>query len=179
MWKVMKPRLLGLLRIEDEDADSPAKLLPVEDLGRVGRWSDFVFGLARGKVVASGRPGTAKEVRTMPEILTVDFRFDCDTTTPSLKRNAADLAHPVYGNVGWSQWLSATNTGVAIGATLMGAVAQRDLPTVTTLHTLVSDDTRKDVTTVLLVAQMLASAGEEFTPDEDPFLTAYRLVDRL
>lgn len=173
----VRPRHLRLLRVEDENVPSPASRFPVEDLGRIGRWSDFVRGLSGGSIHAEDSDdGVDRAIPEPPELVTIDFRFHQDFSTPPFRPDPG-IEHPVLRRVGWSERLRAKNTGVILGATIVGLCAGRDLPTVSALHTLAPDDTRDDVTTTLLVGQMLAAEGREF--QGDPFVAAWEWLGDL
>ena len=178
MTTTEQPRLLRLLRVEDE-AIAISKDLPLEDLGRVGRWQDFVRGLSCGQITVVESEPRRRVVKALPEFISVDFRFHEDDSIPPMRLRGNEEDDPVLSRVRWSEHLAARNAGVVIGATLMGIVSQKDLPTVTTLHTLVPDDIRKDVTTVLLVGQMLACGGWTFPPGQSAVKLAYEFLGRL
>lgn len=153
------PRLLKILRVEDEsETIDPRTKLPITSLGRVGEWNTFVRGLVSGGVYVDEPNGKVKRIDAQPDIITVDFRFDSDDSTPTFGPDPDLPDDEIFRDVRWSNALRAKNTGVLIGATLMGVAAQRDLPTVTTLHTLTASATCNDISTVLLVAQILASS---------------------
>lgn len=167
------PQFLRLLRIEDQRAKSPN--LPLQDLGRVGRWRDFVLGIASGciRTVQFDKSTTDYPLEDLPDILTVDFRFNADNTTP----DPAVKLHPP--GITFSEGLKERNNGVVIGSYLMSLAGQKDMPTLTALHTMFPADTQRDGVTTLLVGQMLAATGRHFSEDEHPLEAAYRYFDKL
>jgi len=148
------PRPLGILRVEDEaDVASPSVLLPLSDLGRIGRWASFVRGLARGEVLVERSGQEEVALNQIPEILGIDFRFIFDDSTPAFKHSDDP------STIGWSDKLNAKSTGIVIGATLEGIFKASDLPLMVVLHTLTPADVGQDVATILMVGQLLAGSG--------------------
>jgi hypothetical protein len=175
MTSRVRPRFLSLLRIEDQVVALP-EALPVSDAGRIGRWGDFVDGLAVGEVRVERRADGTSLVGDAPDLVTIDFRFNEDTTVPEMNGIVVD------GEVlAWSQKLVSPNAGVLIGATLQGIYHAVDTPCVALLHTGVPGDTSYDVSTVLLVGQMLAASriSDGSEAEESTFHRAARLFHDL
>jgi len=153
--KYFRPRPLGILRVEDEaDVPSPSGILPVKDLGRIGRWASFVRGLSNGEIrVIQDDSGEERVLYQYPELLSIDFRFIFDDSTPSFAHRES------ASEFGWSDKLNAKNTGILIGATLEGIFKANDLPLLVVMHTLTPADVGQDVATILQAGQILAGSG--------------------
>lgn len=187
MHKPAKPLPIGVVRVEDESAVSPSDSLPVLDLGQIRRWMDFIAGLREGRIqVERAGERTPLRLEVPGVIVTIDFRFSADKSTPPF--NAATAAmwaqqSPVLTKVSWSKGLRAKNTGVLIGATLSGFLAssKADVPLVPALHTLAPEETGCDVSNVLLVGQLLAVGGYTLgqKDDDEPFEAAFNHIREL
>lgn len=176
-----KPRKLRLLRIDD-DARKLPKSMPIEYMGCISEWVKFAEGLQGGNYgIAMDDNVEYVSVRARPDILAVDFRFDKDGSVPGkeelqgqiIKDWAEDVLpsgrrdkHPLSGFCEWAPMLQTPNTGVLIGATLTGVSHDWDWPMISCLHTGTSADTIRDMSTLLLVGQMLSVEGTTFESED-------------
>ncbi len=182
MKKRNGPRKLRVLRVEDEEEVEFPEWLPVAEVGRIREWGSFVLGLSRGGIFCELPPDYKKcgPIEHEPDIITIDFKFSNDETTPHKDPKRAQLSgEPVYAEIFWPEHLVAKNTGVLIGATLAGLGQGWDVPAVHSLHTGFAADTFRDVPTVLLVGQMLALGGFHFSEDRNPVVDAYKYFKKV
>jgi hypothetical protein len=155
----VKPRALRLLRVEDEVPDRRNDIIydaPVEILPPIQRWLDFCNSLANRQIPRF-------------ELLTIDFNFNKDQSSPRFPPPSGawevdpDFAKDdLLNRLGWSSRLreSGKNSGLVIGATLIGLAVYRDLPVGAATYTGYPDIPTCDVTSALLLAQILAVSGE-------------------
>lgn len=157
----MKPRLLKILRLDDNAPTSrtqnPFLGMPLDSTQVILRWMDFIEHLRN---------------RTCPEfdLLTIDFNFDGDKTTPTILSAyddyvvGTDLRHDsVLKALAWPPSLRpiGKNTGILIGSMLAGMAIARDLPVGITTHTKNPELVGQDMASALLVTQILLASGRD------------------
>lgn len=185
--KNTKPRYLRLLRIDDELYAFPEEF-PLKDLGQVSKWGeyvqDFTHGQLRTRHLDENNCLTDKKINikdNQPDLLTVDFRFSDDDSTPPLGAIAgfSDEQHPVIQNgIAWSNQLMAKNTGLVIGVSLTALLAAYPMPVAFSLHTNAPEETGKDMTSLMLIGSMLA-CSEELQNDKDPLIRSANMMYSL
>src|ERR1700677_2221198 len=162
----MKPRRLKMLRVEDRvDINDGLALYPI-DVDRpelvIKNWTSFCQSLQ-------------DEALPDVELMTIDFHFDGDKTTPRpprLRERAemidnlrlddprlvgADLRDdPTLKTLAWPHTLlsTGTNTGLLIGASLATYYANRDIPLGVAIHTGFSGIVFRDLPSTILVAHI-------------------------
>ena len=174
----MKPRLLRLLRVEDEKVYPQG--LAVRDLGRIDKWARFVRGLAKnGLILADSAEEGLHAIDGKPDVVAIDFKFWEDTTLPRNPENRGDWRDAKDFDAGWSDHLGSPSTGILIGATVVTWAVQSDLPVLMVMHTGAAPDFARDVPTVALLGQMFAMTGASFPEDVDAFTATRDYLSRL
>lgn len=151
----MQPRKLCYLRIEDQVPKNPIadlfQRLPI-DYRPLSKWLEFTWLLSNQKVPEF-------------EILTADFNFETDATSPKLDdpRNPLVAQAP---NLRWHPDLQRMLTsGILMASTLAGMTVRRDLPAGAAVHTSYKDIVAQDVVSTMLVSQILLLCGEKLNTE--------------
>ncbi len=147
-----KPEQLSLLCLEDHP--EPANYAQMSQLPlkyhQIKNWKLFCEDLSRGDLPRF-------------HLLTMDFCFDEDRSTPAKGEKGQVhndyLEEPLLSNLAWSPHLLFTNSGVLMGATLACLGVYRDIPIGAAVYTGYPILVSQDMTTAMLVTQILATCG--------------------
>ncbi len=162
----LSPRKLRLLRIEDSGVDSAVQDpdFPLEVTGTIQKWSDFLLRLKN--------PDTLQ-----CDLLAIDIQFSEDPSGPSIDEISIDQFNLgrydpnripkefekdlILNKLVWAPALRCfgKNTGIVMGSLLAGLCLARDLPVGVGVHTGWPQLPACDVTTAMLLAQILAATG--------------------
>lgn len=155
----MKPRQLRYLRINDEPPrpreDVVKNHLPVKT-ENLTEWFEFTRRLAQPRPWAY-------------ELLTIDFNFKDDRSGPWFPSQGQDpetynadfLADPMLSQLRWSEGLAniGPNSGLLIGAHMVSYANHRDMPCGVAFHTYHPAIVIRDMSSAMLVTQILVASG--------------------
>lgn len=172
----MEPRKLRVLRIEDDivdPRDDVTTRAPLDNLEPISTWLGFCQAIAEHAIPAF-------------DLLTIDLNFFKDPTTPKLPPMPGSWeVNPDYKDdsslrrLGWSSRLvgAGKNTGLVIGATAVAANLFRDVPLGAAIYTASAEMVTRDVTSALLLGQILLAAGEDLPVNKAGIDLVRRVVE--